>query len=292
MAAEQGGVVHRGQLRTEGISRWEVRTEIASGRWARAGRHTICVGAREPSGAGLWWQAIWESGSGAALLDGASCLVASEMTGFEPDVIDISVPVKARTQEVSGVQLRRRRRLTPTRRGGVPRTEVEVAMIRAAQLATSDRQAALLLCLPVQQRLTTPVRLVAEWAHAAWCPRNPLLEQLIRDIADGAHSLGELDFAGLCRERDLPDPIRQQLVRGPKGRLYLDVEFACGLVVEIDGAQHCAGLQPLDDALRANTVSLRNRLVLRIPLVGLRLCPDAFLAQVAEAHRQRLAQPA
>ena len=65
-----------------------------------------------------------------------------------------------------------------------------------------------------------------------------------------------------------------------------------GLVVEIDGGHHALALSPVDDALRQNEVTLRENLVLRIPVLGLRLTPDAFMAQVVRAHDQLLRRPA
>jgi very-short-patch-repair endonuclease len=71
--------------------------------------------------------------------------------------------------------------------------------------------------------------------------------------------------------------------RTANGRYRLDVEFESGLVVEIDGAHHGLGLNPVDDALRANEVTLGGSRVLRIPVLGLRLEPARFMAQVARA---------
>ncbi len=106
---------------------------------------------------------------------------------------------------------------------------------------------------------------------------------MVHDIADGAQSLGELDFGRLCRRHGLPVPRRQSLRRLPNGNAYLDVEFDGGLVVEIDGRQHLSGLDPVDDALRANEVTLEASRVLRLPLLGLRVRPEAFMAQIARA---------
>jgi very-short-patch-repair endonuclease len=106
---------------------------------------------------------------------------------------------------------------------------------------------------------------------------------LASDIADGAHSLGELDFAEMCRRRGLPAPSRQVIRHGPKGSVYLDVRWDdVGLVVEIDGSQHRQGLNVSDDNLRQNAITLQGDLVLRIDLVGLRLYQDEFLDQVEE----------
>ncbi|HEX6056002.1 MAG TPA: hypothetical protein VFY98_09335 [Intrasporangium sp.] len=51
-------------------------------------------------------------------------------------------------------------------------------------------------------------------------------------------------------------------------------------------------LNPVDDALRQNDVVLSGHRVLRIPVLGLRLKPRAFMDQVVRAHQQaRAAAP-
>lgn len=73
--------------------------------------------------------------------------------------------------------------------------------------------------------------------------RHAFIKSVVRDIAFGVESLGELDFSGLCRRRGLPEPSRQVVRRGPRGRIYLDVRWDCrNLVVEIDGALHREGM--------------------------------------------------
>jgi very-short-patch-repair endonuclease len=167
----------------------------------------------------------------------------------------------------------------------VPRTRPEAATVRAAQWAKSDRQAALVICLVVQQRLVRPERLLAQWLAQARSPRRAFLHAVIRDVCDGVHSLGELDFARLCRARGLPEPSRQAVRVQRDGRAYLDVAWDdLGLVVEIDGGHHGLALNPVDDALRQNEVVLRASRVLRIPVIGLRLDADAFMDQVVRAH--------
>jgi very-short-patch-repair endonuclease len=103
-------------------------------------------------------------------------------------------------------------------------------------------------------------------------------------MGDGVQSLGELDFARLCRSRGLPEPARQVVRQGPRGRIYLDVRWERHrLVVEIDGAQHREGLAVTADNLRRNALTLQHDTVLRIDLIGLRLFEDEFMAQVAYA---------
>ena len=106
----------------------------------------------------------------------------------------------------------------------------------------------------------------------------------MRDVADGAQALGELDFARLCRLRGIPEPTRQVVRQGLRGRIYLDVAWEeHGVVAEIDGAQHRQGLAVTADNLRRNDLQIGGEITLAIDLVGLRLETDAFLGQVKAA---------
>jgi hypothetical protein len=277
-------VAHRADLRAAGVSSKDVSSEVAAGRWSRAGRHTVVIGPFRLDPEALLWRAVWESGSG-AVLDGVSALCAAGLKGFTPDRIDVSIPANNRRHRVEGVRLHRRRDVGPVIDAGLPRLRPEVATIRAALWARSDRQAALIICLAVQQRLVLPERLLSAWQELQRKPR-PLVGIVIRDVCDGMHSLGELDFARYCRDHGLPEPSRQTVRTLPGGRVYLDVAWEeIGLVVEIDGGHHALALSPVDDALRQNSVVLSGERVLRIPVLGLRLIPGAFMAQVVAGHR-------
>lgn len=110
------------------------------------------------------------------------------------------------------------------------------------------------------------------------------MRQVVRDLADGAQSLGELDFAAMCRRHGIPEPDRQVMRRTPRGRIYLDARWqASRVVVEIDGAGHRVGLAVSDDNLRQNEVVLRGDRVLRIDLVGLRVHEREFFRQLGRA---------
>ncbi|PRY62917.1 hypothetical protein BCF74_103124 [Knoellia remsis] len=287
VAVAHCGVAHRRDLRQAGVSRDDVRSEVTAGRWTLAGRHTVVINASLPlTGEAALWHAVWESGSG-AVLDGVSALVAGGLTGFAPDHIDVAVPANHRVNRVDGVRTHRRRELGPTRGAGLPRVHPEWAVIRAARWARTDRTAVLLLCLVIQQRLVSPERLLATWRVLRAGPRQRLLEAVLPDICDGAHSLGELDFGALCVAHGVPRPSRQVVMKGHNGRIHLDALWEdIGLVVEVDGGHHALALAPVDDALRQNEVTLLDKVVLRVPVLGLRLTPEAFMAQVARAHAQ------
>jgi hypothetical protein len=283
------GVVSRAALRAGGISAADVRSEVRAGRWTTHGLQTVALHTRPLGREEQLWRAVWETGADVVALDGATALLAAGMTGYRDERIHLSVVHSHTVKQVPGVRVHKitRRHDHELEPHGIPRVRVAVAAIRAAHWADSDRQAALLLVLPTQQGLVRSTDLLETARSIRGRRRRAFVGGVIRDIALGVQSLGELDFARLCRARGLPEPDRQVVRRGPKGRIYLDVRWRCGVVVEIDGIQHTWGLAPVLDALRQNGVTLSRDTVLRIPNVGLRLHEDAFMDQVAQALRLR-----
>ncbi|HYN66649.1 MAG TPA: hypothetical protein VES93_07145 [Ornithinibacter sp.] len=286
LAGPREGVVSRAELREIGADRRVVSREVAASRWAVHGRVTVATHTAALSEAALRWRAVWEAGPDAAL-DGVSALCAAGLRHFRTDVLHVSVPEGSRIHRVDGVRVHhpRGRLVGELLDAGPPRVRAPVAAVRAAHWAVSDRQAALVLCMTVQQRLATGEQLVAAASAVRGRARRSFVAQVVADVADGAHSLGELDFAALCRRRGLPEPDRQVVRVGPRGRVYLDVRWRrIGLVVEIDGAQHRQGLAVSDDHLRRNSLVLTDETVLGIDLVGLRLREAEFMGQVVAAH--------
>jgi hypothetical protein len=282
-AAGFGGVVSRRALVRMGVDRDLVAREVAAGRWAVRGRHTVAVHRGPLPPAAMRWRALWEVGHGVALLDGVSSLLVAGLVGFEEPVVHVSVTRNSRCPRVGGVRIHRVRRLETERSptGSVPRTAAEVAVVRAAGWAVSDRQAALLLAMSVQQRLVSGPALLRSASAVRTRGRRPFIRAVARDVADGAHSLGELDFAGLCRRYGVPAPSRQVVRRGPHGRIYLDARWdRAGLAVEIDGAGHRWGLAVSADNLRANAVTLQGDRVLRFDLLALRLHEIEVMGQL------------
>jgi very-short-patch-repair endonuclease len=161
-----------------------------------------------------------------------------------------------------------------------------VAAIRAALWARSDKQAALLLTMVVQQGLTTPGKLGVEMLRVKRDRRRLFIHAVILDLLGGVRSLGELDMARELRRRGLPEPTRQVLRRGRNGTYYLDLVWdEWGIVVEIDGIHHAWAQNIVADALRHNDVTLQNATVLHLPLLGIRVAADDFFAQIEQALR-------
>lgn len=278
------GVTSRDALQSVGLTYVDVRTEVRAGRWRMHGLQTVALHSGPLGIEARRWRAVWETGVGVAALDGVTALQAVGLRHFDEEAIHVSVVHTARVKRHPDVRLHTVIRRVPGELAphGVPRTRPAVAALRGAYWAASDRQAALILIMTVQQGLATAEQIEAASLHLRGRRRRALVTTLIGDIADGIRSLGELDFARMCRVRGMPEPSRQVVRRGPRGRIYLDVRWeGSRLVVEIDGAQHREGLNVTSDNLSRNAVTLENDRVLRIDLIGLRLFEEDYLRQVA-----------
>jgi very-short-patch-repair endonuclease len=290
LAAEQGGVVSRRQLYAAAVTRGEIRNEVRVGRWQLIGDQSVCVHNSEISPDGHLWAAVFQGGP-RACLDGEAALVASGLERYEIGKIRVSVPRGARIRRTQVYDIRQTRRWSADDlvRGGIPRVRASTATIRAALWAATDKQAAYVVSLVVQQGLATPQQIGDELLRILRDKRRLFLHAVVNDLLDGARSLGELDFAVECRRRGLPEPERQVLRKDARGRYYLDLYWPeHRLVVEIDGIHHAWAENVIGDALRQNSLALSGDTVLRLPLLGFRLTPDDFFDQIAAALRQQL----
>ena len=287
LASEQGGVVSRRQLYAAGVTRWEVRGQVRARRWQLVGDQSVCLHNSEISEVGHRWAAVFQGGP-RACLDGASALVAAGLVRFEASRVRVSVPRGARVRRTKLYDIRQTRRWSADDRVGVgiPRTRPPVAAVRAALWARTDREATYVVTASVQQRLTSPEALGVELLRVRRHRRRALLHVVVNDLLDGAQALGELDVARELRRRGLPPPQRQVLRRDGRNRYYLDLYWPDHrLVVEIDGIHHAWVENVVHDALRQNALALDGDTVLRLPLLGVRLQPDDFYAQIERALR-------
>lgn len=287
LADTQAGVVSRRQVYAAGLTRAEVRANVRAGRWQLVGRHVVAVHTGDLSQDARLWTAVL-SGGPRAHLDGVAALVAAGLVNFDPGPLRVSVPRGARVFREQGINVRQTRRWSADDvvDVGVPRTRPEVAAARAGLWAGSDRQAALVLTMTVQQGIASAERIGVELWRIKKGPRLRFLRSVVMDLLAGARSLTELDFARECRLRGIPEPSRQVLRRAANGVYYLDVHWEeWRVVVEIDGIQHVAAENVIGDALRHNDIALEGQTVLRLPVLGYRVARDEFFQQITRALR-------
>jgi hypothetical protein len=284
-AASQGGVISHQQLDALGIS-WSVRrAETAAGRWERAGEQCLQVG--PPDHTTLWWRAIFEVGP-AAVLDGPTALLAAGLKTITTDVVHVAAPKSRNPRSYPGVRVHetRRYRAEDVITAGIPRTRPATAAVHAALWARTDREAALFVMAPVQQRLVAVPDLAEAVALVKRDRRRPLLRGLLIDVSEGLQALGERDFALACRRRGYPKPDHQEMRQLPTGRVYYDsVWKRYGVKVEIHGAQHLDVAAATRDALKTNAASLEGARVIVIPNHAFRTAPEPFLDQIGTALR-------
>lgn len=285
LAATQGGVLARTQLIELGVSRSRQRHQIGRGSWQGLGRHAVALHSGTVSPLGQRWAAVIGAGNGGAL-DGVSQLQHAGLTGFDQQRITVSITRGYHRADLAGVEVRTLRRRQPGEiLPGLPRARTDIALIRAATWAASDRQAAHLLVSSAQQRLvrTSALPELVTRLRPHWRPG--LIRGVVGDIADGAQALSELDFGRLCVRYRVPRPERQIVRRTSRGWFHLDAGWpSLGLAVEVDGLHHYLGMGPVDDALRQNAVVLAGDAVLRLPVLGLRLHEAELMGQVRAAY--------
>ncbi len=285
LAGDQGEVVSRKQLYSLGLTRWEIRGRVRAGRWQLVGDQSVCLHNSVIDHVGHQWAAVFQGGP-RACLDGASALVAGGLKRFEVDRVRVSVPRGARVRRDRRYDIRQTRRWCSDDvvMTGIPRTRPAVAAVRAGLWAVTDRQAVYVVTLSVQQGLTTADAIGHELLRIRRDKRRGLLHVVVNDLLDGARALGELDVGAELRRRGLPPPQRQVLRRDNRNRYYLDLYWPeHQLVVEIDGIHHAWAENVVGDALRQNALALDGDVVLRLPLLGLRLQPEDFFAQIERA---------
>jgi hypothetical protein len=290
-AVQQGGVMTRPQLYRLGLTRWMVESEVRAGRWHRLGQQTLFVldaaTSPDPDLARRWW-AVLEVG-GQAAVDGVTALQHAGLRGFDHPEIQVSVHKSGCYRRPRGVRVyETRRRTTGDLIGdGLPRVRPAVAAVRAALWAQTNRQAALILIMAVQQRIAPVSEVWVALAAVRRHRRRRFLLAVLADISDGVQSMGELDFARLCRSSGLPEPDRQVVRRGSRGRCYLDAYWdQWNVVAEIEGIHHEWETNQIGDTMRQNELTL-DAAVLRIPVVGLRDCAAPYLDQLRALLRRR-----
>ena len=253
------------------MDRWAVAHRIRSERWTAWSATVIATFTGDLSRDQLIWLGVLSAGPGAL----ASHLTAAEIAGLRNwprEEITILVPYGSDTTcRVEGCRLVRSRRdlielRDPEASPAACRIEPAVLLFAAEERSTRTAQA--VLAAAVQQRLTTPDRLLAWIDRLRPLPKAPLLRGALRDIAGGAQSLAEIDIVRLCRRRRLAAPVRQVKRRDADGRVrFTDCEWRLAdgktLVLEIDGGFHMEVEHWEDDLARQRALSATDRIIVR-----------------------------
>lgn len=291
------GKVHQLARSTDGIvlvrdARWldphRLRREVDAGRWEVVRRSITIIGA--PPTARTAWRLALASASPRAALDGVTALQHAGLTGFE-DLIHVSMPRGGRVEESAALRVHHLRDFRAEDVVDVDLRTVRshLAALRAATWAVSERAAYTVLAMAVQQRIVNSERMCASLDRLPrHRRRSRAVAAAVVELAGGVQALGESDFARLCREKGLPTPRRQELLRRPSGSYYTDARFTeYDVVVEVDGIQHLGVVQARQDHRKHNELQIDGDTVLRVLNAELRCDPGPFVEQLKRALTAR-----
>jgi hypothetical protein len=271
LVRRQHGVVTRSQLAALGLTWAHVERHLRSLRWRTLSEQVVvCHRGPLTRPAGRWAAVLGTPGR--SVLGAWTALELHGITSWRREQIHLVVDRGAKPDRFPWLVVHESRRLTDDHLvdlDGLPVHTVARATVDAAAWQPSWRTAAGLLAAVVQQDLATV---------------DDLLGMLDADIAGGADSLAEIDFARLCRRGNLPEPSRQELRLDAHGRRrFLDVEWRLPgsrrLVVEVDGVGHMERDRWYDDLLRDAEIGRDVRTIsIRIPAMAARKEPERVLA--------------
>jgi hypothetical protein len=268
LAAGQSGVLARRQLIGLGYPSHYVDDQVAARRWQVVSDVVVCTTTGELSREQLMWVGVLHAGRGSAL-GGLTALERHGLRNWDRDEVCVLLAKSHNLQPVEGV------RFVETRRpvglfaiGSPPTWRVEPAALLFAAYTQSSRTALGLLAAVVQQRLTTPERLLLDLRRMHPLRRSRLFRATLESVADGSHSMSELELVRMCRRQGLPLPDRQTRRRDASGRLrYTDAEWRLPdgrvVVLEVDGGFHMEVEHWEEDIVRERDLVTTGVIVLR-----------------------------
>jgi len=258
----QHGVASRKQLLELGFEDNDLRRLVRRRRLA-----TVHRGVLANHTGRLQWAA---RSMAAVLFHPHSALCQETALNLAGDPIHVAIEHPRRGAELPGVRLHRLRHLeervqwhrTP------PRLRIEEAALDVAADARTLTDAVGVLTGVVQRRATTAERLLERLDARPRLPRGTELRSVLRDVAEGSHSVLEQHYrTRVQRPHGLPAGRLQARATGPGGsvvrRDVLHEEL--GLVLELDGrAWHDTAQAREDDGWRDLGAARDGLLILRL----------------------------
>lgn len=266
------------------LSRSALRHRLATGQWQRPARGVIVTHNGPLTPDQRERVALAASPSGSAL-GGLTAAARLGLKGFEPRAVHVVLPAGAKRPSVEAV-VHWSTMLDP--RDVLPRTPrittLERSIVDAASWSDSILRARVLVIAAFQQKLTTIARMRDALSRRGPCRHRGVIIESILDAHGGIQSLPERDFEEVRVLTGLPKPTRQERLKHPNGRYYLDVWWErFNLAVEIHGIPHLAVEQWTEDLHRTNELVIDGRRVLVFSSFAIRHARDAVIDQLRRA---------
>lgn len=277
----------RRQLVGLGYGDQYVDDQVAAERWRLVSNVVVSTTTGPLSRRQMLWTGILHAGPGSAI-GGLTALGLHGLRGWERDEVCVLLSKSHNLVPVDGIRFVETRRPIGLYAAGVlPVGSVEPTALLFAAYSRSRRTALGLLAAVVQQRLSTPERLLDELPRMHPLRRAQTFRAVLADLGGGSQSLAELDLVRLCRRQGLPLPDRQTRRRDASGRIrYADAEWVRSdgtvILLEVDGGFHMEAEHWEDDIDRERNLVATGVVVLRCTSRELRDEP----ARVAAALRR------
>ena len=284
----QCGVVTRDQALAGGLTADAIRARLRSGRWQLLHRAVYLTYSGPVPRTAQRWAAVLRAGQGAAV----SHHTAAELHGLldhRADAVHVSVPATRRVTAIPGVVVHRSRELDVARHPSrlPPQTRVEETVVDLTQTCASLEDAIGWVAKACGRRLTRPERILAVLVRRRSAKWRAELIDMLRDVADGAHSALEIRYLrDVERAHGLPPASRQHVVVSAGRKSYDDVRYReYGVVVELDGRLAHPADARWRDMRRDNAAAVDGRTVLRYGWADVAGRPCEVAAQVADVLR-------
>ncbi|WP_309648410.1 hypothetical protein [Nocardioides sp.] len=277
LITEQAGLLARRQLTAHGLDWGRVRNQIAAHRWVEVTPRVVCTTTGRLTPEQRRWMAVLHAGP-RSMIGGLTAAEVQGLKRWERDEVCVLVDDELSFEPVKGVRFFRSRRpyeLLRSPRPGLPRCQLEPAVLLWAGYDAAIRPAHGVLAAVVQQRLTTPGQLLSWLDQLTPLRRAKGFRATLGDIAVGGHSLAELAVDRMCRRFGLPLPRRQTRRQDSSGvDRWTDCEWdlpdGTVLVLEVDGSFHLDVVQWQDDLRRTRRITAPGRVVVRCTAYELR----------------------
>ncbi len=243
VATDQGGLVARRQLNALGYDDRYIDRRVAAERWQLVSQVVVCTTTGVLTREQRTWAGVLHAGPGSAI-GGLTALERRGLEHWHRAEITVLLAKSHNLEPLEGVRFVETRRPVGLYATGAPPTwRTEPAALLFAGYTTSTRTALGLLAAVVQQRLTTPERILRELPGMHPLRRSKLVRSTLAEVAEGAHSLAEMGVGRMCLQEGLPMPDRQVRRRDASGRTrFTDAQWRLPdgrvVVLEIEGSFH------------------------------------------------------
>jgi len=266
----QVGLVARRQLTEHGVHWDDVRTHVRADRCVIRTPRVVSTFTGELTVEQRRWLGVLHAGP-RSMLGGLTAADHLGMRRWPTDDVTVLVDDELAFEPVEGIDFFRSRRsfelLARPAHDSLPTCQLEPAILMWAGYDAPPRAAHAILASAVQQRMTTPDRLL-RWIDLLRPLRcAPAFRATLRDVAGGSQSGAELDVIRMCRAFSLRRPHRQKPRLDRAGnRRWTDCEWdlpdGSVLVLEVDGSFHMEAEHWGADKKRARRLTTRQRTVI------------------------------